>query len=292
MVDAVPQFRVWKRGLPTLYPSFGESRYDRARNHRRRRLEIHKPKAWHGWREFLKEVGGVVLGVLIALGAEQAVDALHWRHKVEQAEGAMRLELTEDDGTEAYVRLAIAPCLDQTLQRLDQGARPGADAAMLNRVAIDYKPVFRIYDSEAWKAAVASDVGTHMGSGRMVSWSAPYRLTPLLTQLAMQEAEYATDLQFGQPALGKLSASDAAKFRGIVGQLERVEGVEAGAARLLLARAEALGASLPADSRARLIADSRRAFGACVRAPVLSVHSGLNSVNTPAQDRKFGLGLR
>jgi hypothetical protein len=28
-------------------------------------MDIHKPKHWHGWRELVKEVGAVVIGVLI-----------------------------------------------------------------------------------------------------------------------------------------------------------------------------------------------------------------------------------
>ena len=42
-------------------------------------MDIHKPKPFHGWRELLKEVGIIVLGVLIALGAEQAVSKIHER---------------------------------------------------------------------------------------------------------------------------------------------------------------------------------------------------------------------
>ena len=34
-------------------------------------MDIHKPKAWHGVREFLKEYMIIVVGVLTALGAEQ-----------------------------------------------------------------------------------------------------------------------------------------------------------------------------------------------------------------------------
>ena len=34
-------------------------------------MEIHKPKPIHNWRDFLKEVGTIVLGVCVALGAEQ-----------------------------------------------------------------------------------------------------------------------------------------------------------------------------------------------------------------------------
>jgi hypothetical protein len=37
-------------------------------------MDIHKPKLWHGLRDFLKEHGIIVLGVLTALAAEQAVN--------------------------------------------------------------------------------------------------------------------------------------------------------------------------------------------------------------------------
>ncbi len=46
-------------------------------------MDIHKPKPWHGFREFLKEYVIIVVGVLTALGAEQGVEWLHWRHEVE-----------------------------------------------------------------------------------------------------------------------------------------------------------------------------------------------------------------
>ena len=36
-------------------------------------MDIHKPKPIRNWREFLKEVGIIVLGVSIALAGEQAV---------------------------------------------------------------------------------------------------------------------------------------------------------------------------------------------------------------------------
>ena len=31
-------------------------------------MDIHKPKPWHGFREFLKEYAIIVVGVLTALG--------------------------------------------------------------------------------------------------------------------------------------------------------------------------------------------------------------------------------
>jgi hypothetical protein len=45
-------------------------------------VEIHKPKPVHNWREFLTELGTIVLGICIALGGEQALEWNHWRNQV------------------------------------------------------------------------------------------------------------------------------------------------------------------------------------------------------------------
>ncbi len=42
-------------------------------------MHLHVPKPLHGWREFTGEVGIIVIGVLIALGAESVVQHLHNR---------------------------------------------------------------------------------------------------------------------------------------------------------------------------------------------------------------------
>jgi hypothetical protein len=44
-------------------------------------MHFHLPKPLHGWRAFVGEVGIIVLGVLIALGAEQLVQSAHSRQK-------------------------------------------------------------------------------------------------------------------------------------------------------------------------------------------------------------------
>ena len=44
-------------------------------------MHFHLPKPLHGWREFAGEVGIIVIGVLIALGAEQIVEWVHSQHQ-------------------------------------------------------------------------------------------------------------------------------------------------------------------------------------------------------------------
>jgi hypothetical protein len=59
-------------------------------------MDIHKPKPWHGFREFLKEYLIIVIGVLTALGAEQAVEWLHNRAEVAEARAALEQEISSN----------------------------------------------------------------------------------------------------------------------------------------------------------------------------------------------------
>lgn len=56
-------------------------------------MHVHLAKPLHGWREFVGEVGIIVLGVLIALGAEQVVETLHWRNEGREFRTAVDHEL-------------------------------------------------------------------------------------------------------------------------------------------------------------------------------------------------------
>jgi hypothetical protein len=88
-------------------------------------MDIHKPKPWHGLRELLKEIGIIVVGVLIALAAEQFADRIHWSHKVAELRRSMTVELAEDDGPQAYYRLATRSVSTTGWTRSSAPRRPG-----------------------------------------------------------------------------------------------------------------------------------------------------------------------
>ena len=56
-------------------------------------MHIQLPKPLHGWREFAGEVGVIVLGVLIALCAQQMLSDWQWRSDVRDADQRMTAEL-------------------------------------------------------------------------------------------------------------------------------------------------------------------------------------------------------
>jgi hypothetical protein len=59
-------------------------------------MHVHLPKPLHGWRTFVGEVGTIVLGVLIALGFEQAVSALHDRASAGETRATIRAEIADN----------------------------------------------------------------------------------------------------------------------------------------------------------------------------------------------------
>ncbi|HEY3815254.1 MAG TPA: hypothetical protein VGL66_18700 [Caulobacteraceae bacterium] len=89
-------------------------------------MHIHLPKPLHGWRALAGEIGIIVVGVLIALGAEQAVDAVRDGHKADEARTEIRAEIAQNVG-EMAVRLRTDNCVRSRLDEI--GALLDARAA-------------------------------------------------------------------------------------------------------------------------------------------------------------------
>ena len=82
-------------------------------------MHVHLPKPLHGWRALVGEVGIIVLGVLIALGAEQLVEQVHQRQEAAQANEIIRGELAFNLGR-LQSRLQIRSCLDARISEIEQ----------------------------------------------------------------------------------------------------------------------------------------------------------------------------
>jgi hypothetical protein len=133
-------------------------------------MEVHKPKRpIRAWREFLKEVGIIVLGVLIALGAEQSVEWLNWRIKAGHADVHLRRDAASvlEDMVE---RLEIQKCQDGrlTLMRdrlLASGPAWSAMAPFYTSgppAGSTYAHPMRGWPRTSWTTAVASTAAMHL----------------------------------------------------------------------------------------------------------------------------------
>ena len=90
-------------------------------------MDIHKPKPWHGVREFLKEYVIIVVGVLTALAGEQAVEWFHVRGEVAEAREALHEEVAAD-ATIAVWSIEEDRCLAKSLDQYTAWAKGGPHA--------------------------------------------------------------------------------------------------------------------------------------------------------------------
>jgi hypothetical protein len=118
-------------------------------------MEIHKPKAAHSWREFAVEIGTIVIGVLIALAAEQIVEALHNRHVAEEARDNVRGEAGLDLGFIAG-RLAGEACVERRIEELQSLLTRTGDGAPDPAVSwVGHPPTTPMFTAR-WASATAS----------------------------------------------------------------------------------------------------------------------------------------
>ena len=141
-------------------------------------MHVHLPKGFHGWRELAKEVGIIVIGVLIALGFEQLVQAWHWRHQARMTREALTNEIVLS-ALWAEERVAVQPCLHDRIShlvaKLNSGREWAADPMVLGiprhpiggreietSVPLVYRTPHRPWLSDEWETAKSTGIVDHM----------------------------------------------------------------------------------------------------------------------------------
>lgn len=82
-------------------------------------MHIHLPKPIHGWKQFFNEVAIIVLGIAIALGAEEAIAHWNTERQAERSLDAIRDEVANNLG-QVQARLATRDCLDRRLAEVSR----------------------------------------------------------------------------------------------------------------------------------------------------------------------------
>jgi hypothetical protein len=226
-------------------------------------MHFHLPKPLHGWREFIGEVGIIVVGVLIALGAEQLVESWHWRHQLHGAEDAMRLELVTDNGPQAVARASIEPCLAQQLEAIQTAIESGADRARVHQLTISYAPPRRTWDDQAWRSAGASQAAGHMPASVMLGWSAPYNLVPSLAESNLAEQSALSMLRAGERTPGPASAAEKDRWLVALQNLRHENDSMAFGSYALLASMKRAGAPVSERTIQDVVREMRSRYGPC-----------------------------
>jgi hypothetical protein len=133
-------------------------------------MRFHLPKPLHGWREFADEVGIIVLGVLIALGAGQIVETIHQSSDVAQLRDALHAELADDRARWENIR-AGDECAKRRLGALQHWLEVApADSRLENA----YTPFLWNTHTSAWDSAKLSPAGQLLGLNERLTYASLY----------------------------------------------------------------------------------------------------------------------
>jgi hypothetical protein len=207
-------------------------------------MEVHKPKAAHSWGEFAREMGAVVLGILIALALEQAVEAAHWAHAVREGEASLKDEVA-DQGDFYAVRVAVHDCVDRRLDLIEgivEGVHAGVHQPQVGKVRY---PTGALIRRDAWSALSAGAVLTHLPPERLLGYSTIYSqaIDIRMWETDEENAWDAIRLVEGDP--NRLGAAEVGQIRTALKAARRLDGLIAINGKWQLERIHALGAHAP-----------------------------------------------
>jgi hypothetical protein len=143
---------------------------------------FHIPKPLHGWREFAGEVGVIVLGVLIALAAESALESIRWRMKVSDARQELRYEVGHNMAI-LRDRIRQQPCAARRLKELGLVLTQASTTGNLPPLGAIGAPGHYTWPEAVWETQVAAQTASHFRGDEIASLARIYRLITLLHQL-------------------------------------------------------------------------------------------------------------
>ena len=151
-------------------------------------MDEQKPTPASKWRAFLLEFGTIVLGVSVALAAQQAMEWWNWRGQVAEARSIIATELTSNL-VGAINRLNASACverrLDQLAQIVDEAAQKGSLPPLGN---INTTPR-TVWPNGAWESVVASQTATHFPRQQLADITNIYKLVERLQENNSPELE-------------------------------------------------------------------------------------------------------
>ena len=229
-------------------------------------MHFRLPKPLHGWREFTGEVGIIVIGVLIALGAQAVVEHFNDQELLRQAEERMTAEIRDDDLPQAFARAAIGACNGKLLDSIEAAVAKG-EREEIARLAAIYRPPFRTWDDDAWKAAIASQALKHGDGDRAVAWSAMYVGMPIANQWTSDEQEGLRHLRARIGGSGPLSTVQQDRLFELIADLRGTNSRMTGGGLAFLRYASALGIAVRPEEQRAILAEAKSDYGSCVTDP-------------------------
>jgi hypothetical protein len=208
-------------------------------------MDVHTPKPVHSLRELAREIGIIVIGVLIALGGEQLVVAVNRAYEARATEEALRQEVG-NGLINAAERVMVGPCLSARLAELSQAVNQGAVwranpwspantpvPFWFGRLPRVYRAPIRPWNNNSWQAVTSSGGAAHLSEEQLRHYGLYYREIEQLRETQAREGELIAAIQplaYDQA----LSADKRVEMQATLAALDRTNDVMTlGAAALI-----------------------------------------------------------
>ena len=132
-------------------------------------MHVHRPKALHSPREFLGEVAVIIVGILIAIGLEQGVEAMRWNRETGEARRALGQEVAYNLGALRIMQGEDA-CIVRRLDQLALWAGGGGPRP----AEAQHRPIHFTLATSTWDVANSGQVVGHFPLGQKMGFARAY----------------------------------------------------------------------------------------------------------------------
>jgi hypothetical protein len=209
------------------------------------------PKPLHGWRAFVGEVGIIVLGVFIAIGFGQIVEALNWSAQVRDARSALSQDMAQSNRVLTY-RIAAHDCVARRLDRIGEIIEQSAQHQAPSRVGDVFPDIGNALFKNAWETSRADQVLAHFDRKSLRLYGSYYLQLDNIGYFMLHENDDWGILRVLRGDPNRLAPSDIAGLRVALMHASFENDIIAGIAQEELETSKALGVSVPQPDRLRL----------------------------------------
>lgn len=168
-------------------------------------------------RKTIRDVGEIVLGVLIALGLGAVASQIGWEVEVWRANRAIANELGEAVG-QGLQRVRADKCIEAKLSSIGATLDKAEVEGRFARTGELGRPLTRTWSTDVWDSTRSADIASQMDRERLDDLSGVYRLIAIIDESTTREEEAWTEL-FAIVGPGRVA--DAAELRALRGSLAR-----------------------------------------------------------------------
>jgi hypothetical protein len=207
-------------------------------------MHFHLPKPLHGWREFIGEVGIIVVGVLVALTAEQLVETARWRSEAADFRTAVDHELGRNLGLYGRV-MENRPCVTRRIAELERflaDSRAGREDRLIQPIGYPQRQsqYFSVWDNKGAEVTAHLPQNVRIGYGELYD---EFRNNDVV-RLSERDV-WRSMAQFEQPE--PLDHADRLRLRELLTRAEQLNAVTPPNYTYILNLARPLGINTIAD---------------------------------------------